>query len=122
MGAGGGVRMGGAGINRGAVAGSGRFAGNNRNGWRGRGWRGRGYGRGFGAGFATGALIGGASYGYGYGGPYYDDYSYGVYDDDVYAAEPAGSSDDAYCSQRFRSYDPASGTYLGYDGIRHPCP
>jgi hypothetical protein len=28
----------------------------------------------------------------------------------------------AYCSQRFRSYDPASGTYLGYDGYRHPCP
>jgi hypothetical protein len=28
----------------------------------------------------------------------------------------------AYCSQRFRSYDPASGTYLGYDGRRHPCP
>lgn len=27
-----------------------------------------------------------------------------------------------YCSQRFRSYDPASGTYLGYDGYRHPCP
>jgi BA14K-like protein len=29
---------------------------------------------------------------------------------------------DAYCAQRFRSYDPASGTYLGYDGLRHPCP
>jgi len=28
----------------------------------------------------------------------------------------------AYCAQRFRSYDPASGTYLGYDGLRHPCP
>jgi hypothetical protein len=28
----------------------------------------------------------------------------------------------AYCMQRFRSYDPASGTYLGYDGRRHPCP
>lgn len=28
----------------------------------------------------------------------------------------------AYCAQRYRSYDPASGTYLGYDGIRHPCP
>jgi len=29
---------------------------------------------------------------------------------------------EAYCEQRFRSYDPASGTYLGYDGRRHPCP
>jgi hypothetical protein len=28
----------------------------------------------------------------------------------------------AYCAQRYRSYDPASGTYLGYDGLRHPCP
>ena len=28
----------------------------------------------------------------------------------------------AYCEQRFKSYDPASGTYLGYDGERHPCP
>lgn len=28
----------------------------------------------------------------------------------------------AWCMARFRSYDPASGTYLGYDGFRHPCP
>jgi len=33
-----------------------------------------------------------------------------------------GGRDDAYCSQRYRSYDPASGTYLGYDGVRHSCP
>jgi hypothetical protein len=26
----------------------------------------------------------------------------------------------AYCAQRFKSYDPGSGTYLGYDGQRHP--
>jgi hypothetical protein len=31
------------------------------------------------------------------------------------------SSDSSYCAQRYRSYDPASGTYLGYDGQRHPC-
>ncbi|MGB9173724.1 BA14K family protein [Bradyrhizobium sp.] len=24
--------------------------------------------------------------------------------------------------QQYRSYDPRSGTYLGYDGFRHPCP
>jgi hypothetical protein len=29
---------------------------------------------------------------------------------------------EAYCIRRFRSYDPESGTYLGYDGRRHPCP
>lgn len=34
----------------------------------------------------------------------------------------ASSNEIAYCSQRFKSYDPASGTYLGYDGQRHPCP
>ena len=27
-----------------------------------------------------------------------------------------------YCMRRFRSYDPYSRTYLGYDGYRHPCP
>jgi hypothetical protein len=27
----------------------------------------------------------------------------------------------AYCERTYRSYDPASGTYLGYDGLRHPC-
>ena len=26
------------------------------------------------------------------------------------------------CAQRFKSYDSGSGTYLGYDGQRHPCP
>jgi hypothetical protein len=28
----------------------------------------------------------------------------------------------ASCMQRFRSYDPKTGTYLGNDGQRHPCP
>lgn len=28
----------------------------------------------------------------------------------------------AYCASRYRSYDPVSMTYLGYDGRRHPCP
>ena len=34
--------------------------------------------------------------------------------------EAAAAAD--YCAGRFRSYDPASGTYMGYDGMRHPCP
>ncbi len=29
-----------------------------------------------------------------------------------------GSND---CATRFHSYDPATGTYLGVDGHRHPC-
>ncbi len=28
----------------------------------------------------------------------------------------------SYCAGRFRSYDSATGTYLGYDGNEHPCP
>lgn len=32
------------------------------------------------------------------------------------------AENDAYCAQRHKSYDPSSGTYLGYDGQRHPCP
>jgi hypothetical protein len=96
--------------------------------WSGRNGHHRHHGgRGFGAGFATGALIGSAGYGYGYGYPYYDDgayaYSDGYYDDSYAAAPDYGSDADAQsCAQRYRSYDPASGTYLGYDGIRHPCP
>ena len=70
-------------------------------------------------GFATGALIGsalasrpyyGGAYAYG-GGPYVVDNGYA-----------SGGGEVQYCMQRFKSYDPSSGTYLGYDGERHPCP
>ena len=65
--------------------------------WR-RGYYGPGPAVGFG--LAAGALIGGAI-----------------------AAQSAAAQDaDAYCASRYRSYDPASGTYLGYDALRHPCP
>jgi hypothetical protein len=33
----------------------------------------------------------------------------------------AMNGDASYCAQRYRSYDPASGTYLGHDGRRHAC-
>jgi hypothetical protein len=84
--------------------------------WRGR--RGRGWG--YGAGFATGVIIGGA-YGAPYyypSGPYYPGPNY--YSAPAYGAPPGDAV--AYCMQRFRSYDPGSGTYLGFDGMRHPCP
>jgi hypothetical protein len=99
--------------------------------WGGRGW-GWGAGAGAGAGFVAGALLGGALVGpryYGPGpyyapapyyadpGPYYSDPGPGPY-----SADPTGGDPVAYCQQRFRSYDPGSGTYLGYDGYRHPCP
>jgi BA14K-like protein len=93
-------------------------------GWRGDRDRDRDQNRGFVPGLVTGAIIGGAlasqSYGY-YGGPgYYEDQYY----DDPAASPPAPVGDDAvtYCIQNFSSYDPASGTYLGNDGLRHPCP
>jgi BA14K-like protein len=38
----------------------------------------------------------------------------------AYAYMGAGAN--ASCQQRYRSYDPASGTFLGFDGQRHPCP
>ena len=87
-------------------------------------WRGRGWGWGAGAGFAAGAIIGGAlARPYYYGpGPYYSGPAYyGAPAPGYYAAPPAGDAV-AYCMQRFKSYDPRSGTYLGYDGYRHPCP
>ncbi len=82
--------------------------------WRRRGW-------GYGAGFGTGVIIGGV-----YGAPYY--YPSGPYYPGPYyyrgpSYYSAPSSDAvAYCMRRFRSYDPRSGTYLGFDGLRHPCP
>lgn len=70
-----------------------------------RGYGHRGYGYGAGAalgGLAAGAIIGGA-----------------IANSQAQAAQGDAV---AYCSQRFKSYDPASGTYLGYDGNRHSCP
>ena len=101
-----------------------------RRGWRG-GYRGRYYGPGIGLGLglATGALIGSAIAGprYYYDAPaYYDAPDYDEAPPTYYRAPaygaPAGGDAVSYCMQRFRSYDPASGTYLGYDGERHPCP
>jgi hypothetical protein len=105
----GGGRVGG--IHGGRVGSGGRYGyGYGRRGW--------GTGAAVAGGLAAGALVGGAVAG--------SQYYYG----DGYGAAPAyaepeqtGSVDNtAYCMQRFRSYDQGSGTYLGYDGQRHPCP
>jgi len=116
------------------VAQAGPSGGNWRGGegWRGNeGWRDgrRDRDRGFIQGAVAGALLGGAiasqSHGY-YGGPVY--YGPGYTDDQYYdggpALAPAPVGDDAiaYCIQNYSSYDPDSGTYLGNDGYRHPCP
>ena len=39
----------------------------------------------------------------------------------VYGGGGGGGDWIAYCSSKYRSFDPASGTYLGYNGYRHPC-
>ena len=90
--------------------------------WHGGHWHHGGWGWGGAAlgGFAAGALVGSALAAPYYYGPGY--YAAPVYEGpEVYDAGP-GPDAVAYCEQRYRSYDPASGTYLGYDGIRHPCP
>ena len=89
------------------------------------GYRGRGYG-GAGVGIVAGALLGGAILGatqpYGYRS-YGPGYAYGPgYGPGYVAVAPGYGNEVAYCQQRFRSYDPRSGTYLGFDGLRHPCP
>jgi hypothetical protein len=38
----------------------------------------------------------------------------------VYAPPPNDAV--AYCMQRYRSYDPVSQTFVGFDGLRRPCP
>jgi hypothetical protein len=40
----------------------------------------------------------------------------------VIASEAQRQNAVNYCAQRFRSYDPGSGTYVGRDGRRHSCP
>lgn len=120
-------------------------------GWRhGGGWGGAAAG--FAAGAIVGSAVGAGGYyygpyGYGYSGYYGPDYAYdspsyggrygyadsgyGPYaSDDTYGydgyAQGGGayaSGDGAsYCAQRYRSYNPATGTYLGFDGLRHSCP
>jgi hypothetical protein len=132
-GGGGGVPMGGGAPPMGGAPGPRFSGGGGGGGGYGGGYRG-GYGGGrhhdhdgrggFFPGAVAGALVGGAiaSQGY-YGGPgyYYDDQ---YYDDGAVAVAPAPGGDDAvaYCMQTYRSYDPQSGTYLGNDGYRHPCP
>jgi hypothetical protein len=108
-------------------------------------YRGRG-GAGIAAGIATGLILGGiiASqpryYGYGPGyygyGPRYYGYYYGgpqplFYGPRVFyppghygpIVGPGYGGGDwmSYCFSRYRSFDPATGTYMGYDGRRHPC-
>jgi hypothetical protein len=95
-------------------------------GWRGRGWGGRaGYYEPYYQPYYS-------SYYRPHYEPYYPRYYYyypapvyyyprAYYPAPLYPGRLAGDAV-AYCMQRFQSYDLGSGTYLGYDGYRHPCP
>lgn len=76
-------------------------------------WRHRPHRHHYHGGGGSGALIGGLAAGAIIGGA--------IAASQAQAAQQAQQAH-AYCAQRFRSYDPASGTYLGHDGYRHPCP
>ncbi|UZE48744.1 BA14K family protein [Rhodopseudomonas sp. P2A-2r] len=80
------------------------YGGGYRHGYGHRGYGHRGGGNGaLIGGLAAGAIIGGAIA--------------------AGAASNAQAQQNAnYCAQRYRSYDPASGTYLNNDGNRYPCP
>jgi len=97
-------------------------------GWHGgwhRGWGGWGWGGAVAAGVIGGAVAAATAplWAPGYY-DYYPGYDYGYVSAPgpyVAVAPPLGGSV-AYCEARFRSFDPATGTYLGFDGLRHPCP
>jgi BA14K-like protein len=95
--------------------------------WAGNNWRHRhhhhrrfiGTGIGFGLGYGLGAYAASPYY-----YDYYDDpYYYGAPYQESYVVGGTGSAEDvAYCQRRYRSYDVRTGTFLGKDGRRHPCP
>ena len=137
---GGGMRgggFGGGGMRGGAIGGGRGFAGRahpshpiarpgvgNRPGWAGRPGYGYGYRPGWGAAAAGVAVGAGLAYGaYGAYDPYYG-YGYGHYDEGAYAAQPVVGQGDpiAECARRFRTYDPASQTYIVRKGVRASCP
>jgi len=94
--------------------------------WHG-GWHGGGRGGGW-PGAAAAGVIGGAIAAATsplWAPGYYDYYPGDAYGpDDGYAVAPAPVAGDsiAYCESRFRSYNPATGMFLGFDGQYHPCP
>ena len=141
---GGGGFSGGGGMRGGSIGGGSGFAGRahpshpiagpgvGRPGWantpgtRPPNWAGRpgyGYRPGYGWGAAAaGAAVVGAGLAYGAYGPYYSD-DYGYYDEG-YAPQPVLEQGDpiAECARRFKTYDPASQTYIVRKGVRASCP
>jgi hypothetical protein len=78
-------------------------------------------------GFGTGALMTGPLAGPHIGLPF--GYGYDRFEADFYAythgylgTSAAAPQSDQHCARRYRSYDPASGTYLARSGVRRSCP
>lgn len=74
----------------------------------------------------TAGAIGAGTY---YGSQYYNSNSgqyynrrYGQYGSAYGYGGSATTDGTAWCASRYRSYNPATGTYLGYDGSYHSCP
>ncbi|KQP54173.1 hypothetical protein ASG40_19250 [Methylobacterium sp. Leaf399] len=95
-----------------------RGYGPRRFGHRGYG-RGYGYRRGPGVGAAVGAGVAGLAAGAIIGGAIANSQAQAA---PVIVRGGADPEAVAACARRFRSYDAASGTYLGNDGARHACP
>jgi hypothetical protein len=99
----------------------------NRPGNRPPGWANRpGYNPGWGyrPGYGWGAAAAAGAIGAGWAASnYYDPYysGYGYYDDS-YAAAAEPSDAIAECARRFKTYDPASQTYIKRKGVRASCP
>lgn len=91
--------------------------GGRRFGGGGRRFGGRAVGAGIAAG-VIGGLIGGALMNPGpvYAAPQ------PVYEAPPVYVRPSGGGSVEYCMRRYRSYNPDTGTYVGYDGIERPCP
>lgn len=119
------------GVRGGFIGNRGGFYGARRYGYRrGFGYGGLGLGLGLAAGYGLASSYPYSAWddpyygsGYGYGGGYAPA-AFGTEADVEPSAEPISGTGDqaASCSQRYKSYDPRSRTFLGYDGRRHPCP
>jgi hypothetical protein len=90
--------------------------------FRGRSWRGRSaYRRGY---YGGRRYYRGRGYRRGYGGAAVAAGVIGLAAGAAIAssARSSGYRTRSWCAQRFKSYNPRTGTYLGYDGRRHACP
>jgi len=100
--------------------GGGGWGGGGGSHWAGHGYGGGGfrrpggYGGGYGGGNFGGAVVGGIV-----GGWLWRQFNPPP---EVVVVPQEPIRDETWCLQRYRSYDPYTRTYLGFDGLRHGCP